>query len=265
MKKNGNPSTEIEKIVSYWNTNLLCSRESSTSHACPDLAYLDNAIENRLLQRILTDRHARNIAQRRCLDVGAGYGRFVPTFHQFYADIVLLEAADSIYSKLFSLWGHMANVSFALSTFERLEDEREFDLIFASGVLYLYDDGMLQRFIEKCRNLLAKTGLLILRDFVATPPRVTKSAYVENVSCHYRSLQFWHDCASPWGFEPLRVYRSKPHLTFLRRSRVLSALRRLRLSRSLRYPMSVATAERFGNWKISGNEIHTVYLVMRVP
>ena len=96
-------NNKISNIIEYWNSELLCSLESSTSHADPDLAYLDNIIENRELRRILSQ--YRDEKEGKCLDVGAGYGRFTGTFLSCFDEIVLLEAAPEIFSRLQSLWG----------------------------------------------------------------------------------------------------------------------------------------------------------------
>lgn len=252
---------KLLNIIKYWNTDLLCSLESSTSHADPDLSYLDNVIENRLLQNLLSE--YRQEKCDKCLDVGAGYGRFAPTFLKFFSETVLLEAADQIFSKLLDLWKNEKSIDCKSGTFESFEEETGFDLIFSSGVLYLYDDEMVYQFLEKAKRSLNKQGLLILRDFVAEPERVMKSAYVENGSCCYRSPQFWSDTASSLGFPMLQILRSKPRLAFLRNMKVLRLLRLLHLSVWLRSPITIDAAMRFGNMRMKGNDIQTVFIVMR--
>jgi SAM-dependent methyltransferase len=251
----------VSNIIRYWNSELLCSPESSTSHADPDLAYLDNLIEKRVLSNILTC-HVQQY-QKRCLDIGAGYGRFAPTFLQFYEDIVLLEAAEKIYEQLLTLWQKSNAILCQLGTFESFDDEQKFDLIFASGVLYLYDDEMLYRFLTKSRSMLAQAGLLILRDFVSEPPKVTKSAYVEDGFCYYRSPEFWTNVAQVYTLDLLEVRRSKPHLGLLRNSRVLKILRLLRVKKWIRHDRVIGAAIRFGDWQLTGKGVQTVYLVMR--
>jgi ubiquinone/menaquinone biosynthesis C-methylase UbiE len=86
---------------------MLCSLESSTSHADPDLAFLDNVIEKRKLHELLA--HQLHNRGGSCLDIGAGYGRFVPVFQDYFARIVLLEAAERIFKArchLGPVYGH---------------------------------------------------------------------------------------------------------------------------------------------------------------
>lgn len=256
-------SQTISNIIRYWNSEMLCSPESSTSHADPDLVYLDNVIEKRVLNDILTC-HIQE-THRRCLDVGAGYGRFVPIFKKFYAEIVLLEAAKKIYKELHSLWQNSEGVSCHSRLFESFTDEQKFDLIFASGVLYLYDDDMLHQFLKKSRTMLAKTGLLILRDFVSEPSQVTKSTYVENGFCHYRSSQFWAEVAQVYDLDLIEVQRSKPRLSFLRNHRIYGLFRRFRLTSVLRHSNVANIAMKLGEWQqYASHEVQTVYLIMRV-
>lgn len=251
----------LSNIVKYWNSALLCSPESSTSHADPEIAFLDNMIENRVLRDVLGSCAKENV--RRCLDVGAGYGRFVLTFQEFYPEIVLLEAADRIYNHLLSQWQNEECVSCKFGTFESFEDGQSYDLIFASGILYLYDDNMTSRFLDKSRAMLMPKGLLILRDFIAEPSRVTKSQYVKDGFCYYRSADFWDDAAHSSGFEILQINRSKPRLTLLRHPRIVRVFRRLHVMESLGHPRFADLAMKFGNWRLTGSAIHTTYLVMR--
>jgi SAM-dependent methyltransferase len=248
-------------IVAYWNKELLCSLVSSTSHADPDLACLDNAVENHVLRKILTCWNTEN--PERCLDVGAGYGRFTPTFQRFYAEIVLLEAAERIYDQLRTLWQHHESTKCYQSLFESFHDDREYDLVFSSGVVYLYDDQMLQQFMAKAASLLRRGGLLILRDFVADSLRIIKSNYVPGGHCHYRTPQFWRDFSKASGFEFLDIQRSKPRLALLRSRCLLSVLRRLHMSRWLRGRIVAAVAQRAGSFTLRGEDIHPVFLVMR--
>jgi len=197
------------------------------------------------------------------LDVGAGYGRFAPTFLKFFSEIVLLEAAGQIFSKLRDLWENEKSIDCKLGTFESFEEKSNYDLIFSSGVLYLYDSEMVHQFLEKAKRSLHKQGLLILRDFVAEPERVMKSRYIENGLCFYRSPQFWGDSASTIGFDILQILRSKPKVSFLRNTRTIKFLRLFRLSGWLRYPTIINIIMRLGSMQMKGNDIQTVFIVMR--
>ena len=253
---------KASRIVNYWNRELLCSLDSSTSHADPDLACLDNVVENCVLREVLARWTTENC--QRCLDIGAGYGRFVPTFRQFYSQIILLEAAEQIYERLRMLRQCDGNTKCYNSLFESFKDEREYDLLFASGVIYLYDDDMLSRFVGKAATMLRRGGLLILRDFVADPSRIIQSSYVQGGHCHYRTPQFWRDLARASRFEFLEIRRSKPRLALVRNPRLLSVLRRLRMIQWLRYSVVAAAAQRAGSFRLHGGHIHPVFLAMRL-
>lgn len=248
-------------IVRYWNAEQLCSLESSTSHSHPDLAYLDNHIENHVLAALL--RSNGQIGRARCLDVGAGYGRFTSTFRKFYSEIVLLEAAPSIYGRLQALWREQAGVSCVEGTFESFESDAMYDLIFASGVVYLYDDCMVDQFMAKARLMLGEGGLLVFRDFIAEPQVIIKSAYIKEGSCHYRSPSFWYEVADKHGFQVLDAVRSKPRLRPLRRPSVLKVLTKMRATKILRYPWCIAVVHATGGWQSCGDDIRTSYIVMR--
>jgi len=253
---------QLSRIIDYWNEEGLCSKESSTSHADPDIAYLDNAIENRILQQIL-DSYA--VGRCRCLDVGAGYGRFTELLHRFYSEVVLLEAAERIYSKLVKLWGERQSVRCHKSIFESYVDEEKYDLIFASGVLYLYSDEELSTFTQKAVSMLSKEGLFILRDFLSMKePQVCKSNYVKDGFCYYRTPRFWMNFATNFGLELRLIKRSKPRICLLRYRRVLRIMKKLQLKWFYRCRPVISSLMHLGCFRIGGKEIQTVFIVMSV-
>ena len=251
-----------QQIIEYWNAERLCSLESSTSHAHPDVAFLDNAIENRMLGSILS-KYAKEEG-RRCLDVGAGYGRFTPTFRRYYEQVILLEGASSIYDRLYDLWGRTPGVKCVSDTFEDFTDRNQhaYDLLFASGVLYLYDDAMVRRFMSDARRIGSQQQLLILRDFIAEPARTMESAYVRGGHCYYRSRDFWKRVASDCGFALLEVVRSKPKLALIRHPRFLRAAEALGLSRAFRSNTAANLSYRWGDWGLQPRAIETAYIVV---
>jgi len=252
---------ERDKIIQYWNDALLCSPESSTSHADPDLAYLDNIIENHILAESLQTWGAQG---HNCLDIGAGYGRFADLFKQYYTHIVLLEPATQIYTRLTSLWGQDPQIECHDADFESYVDARSFDLIFASGVLYLYSDEMLLSFARKAISMLNPNGIFLLRDFISLPdPRVLASSYVKDGFCYYRTPQFWRELAADLGIELLEIQRSKPALPWLRNKRTLSLLQILRLKRMFRQKTIINAAMRWGSFHLSHGHIHTVFIGLR--
>lgn len=252
---------ERDKIIRYWNEALLCSPESSTSHADPDLAYLDNAIENHILAEFLQTWASQG---HNCLDIGAGYGRFVNLFKGRYAHIVLLEPAEQIYTKLINLWKQDPRVECHNADFESYVDDRGFDLVFASGVLYLYSDKMLLSFARKAISMVNPNGIFLLRDFISLPDeQVLASGYVKDGFCYYRTPQFWRELTAGLGIELLEIKRSKPTLAWLRNKRMLSLLRMLRLKRMCRWQTTINAAMRWGRFQMSHGNIHTVFIGMK--
>jgi SAM-dependent methyltransferase len=264
MRSQAGSSTSDDKrsgILAYWNRERLCSPESSTSRGDPNLAQLDNAVENQVLGRILS--RLPDGRSPRCIDVGAGYGRFTQTLRKFYSEVVLLEAADNIYRILEERWSRTPGVTCVNATFEDHADVDSCGLILASGVVYLYDDQLLGEFLAKARSALVEGGILVLRDFVSLEPRVVSSAYVENGSCHYRSPAGWSSVSKEAGFELLEIRASKPRLSLLRRSGVRKLLAALKLTRVVRSRAFAKAAARFGDWELSKTGINTTFIVMR--
>jgi SAM-dependent methyltransferase len=250
------------RIIAYWNQSLLSSPVSSTSHADPDLASVDNAVENRRLGRLI-DAHAGS-TRAWCLDVGAGYGRFTALFLRRYTRVTLLEAAARIFATMEANWGMIERVECLQRDFESLDEDRLYDLVFTSGVLYLYPDEMVAEFGKKVQRLLAAQGLFVARDFISRPKPVTvPSAYVEGNSCYYRTPQFWAALAANLDLELLAIVSAKPRLAFLRRSRVRSVLRRLKLTRLLRSRHAARLADRLTSGQTLAAGVHTVFIVMR--
>ncbi len=250
------------RIIEYWNKALLCSLDSSTSHADPDLAYLDNAIENRILEQFLS---VWAVDCGNCMDVGAGYGRFAGLLGRFYSRVVLLEPANRIYKTLRSLWGQDPKIECYNCDFESYIDSRGFDLIFTSGVLYLYGDEMLEYFARKAISMLNENGILLIRDFVSVPNRqVVQSSYVENGFCYYRPPAFWDALANRLGVKLFEVRRSKPSFSWLRNRYLLSLLGVLGLKGIYRRQIIINSVMRFGNFHLVSRGINTVFIGMKL-
>jgi SAM-dependent methyltransferase len=251
---------QLSRIIDYWNEEGLCSKESSTSHADPDVAYLDNTIENRILEQILG---SYAVGRCRCLDVGAGYGRFTELLRGFYSEVFLLEAAERIYSSLVKLWADRPGIRCHKSVFESYVDEEKYDLIFASGVLYLYSDEKLYTFAKKAVSMLTKDGLFVLRDFLSVQkPQVCESNYVKDGFCYYRTPQFWISFATRFGLELRLIKRSKPRICWLRYPRVLRIMKKLRLKWCYRCRPVISALRHLGSFRIDGRGIQTVFIVM---
>ena len=101
--------------------------------------------------------------------------------------------------------------------FESYVPSTAFDLLFTSGVLYLYNDEMVTSFMAKARSMLVTRGLLILRDFVAQPAEIRKSAYVDDGYCYYRSPKFWKEQALQHEFMTEHIGLSKPKIGLVRK------------------------------------------------
>jgi len=236
------------KIIEYWNEALLCSPVSSTSHADPNIAYLDNAIEHQVLEKCLNDWAIDFFS---CLDIGAGYGRFADLFMDYYSKVVLIEPADRIYNKLIELWGQFPKIECYNCNFESHVDRTGYDLIFASGVLYLYDDEMLEVFMRRAFSMLNKNGIFVVRDFISNPyQQIVKSVCVENGSCHYRTLEFWDKLATHLGFKVIGVRRSKPSLIWLRNKRIQRLLKYLNLNKVIKGRLFINAVLSLGNFNV---------------
>jgi SAM-dependent methyltransferase len=198
------------------------------------------------------------------MDVGAGYGRFASLFRRFYSQVILLEPAGRIYEKLVDLWGQDPRIECYNCDFESYIDKGNLDLVFTSGVLYLYDDKMLESFARKATSMLAEGGLFLIRDFISVPDRqVVQSDYVEGGFCYYRTSLFWDELATRLGVELLEIRRSKPSLSWLRNRYVLALFRKLNLKKNYRRQTVVGAAMRLGNFEVCRRGLQTVFIGMR--
>jgi len=250
-----------QKVIQYWDKASLCSRESSTSHADPDLVYLDNLVELFVLRQCLD---AWRLPRGRVLDVGAGFGRFTPLFLQFATQVVLLEAADSIYQNMADIWKSHEDIKCHHGEFDAYVDDDLFSLVFASGILYFYDDNTLNAFLTKATAMLSVGGLLIVRDFVSVPREYEKkSSYVEGATCYYRTPDYWKRLAAEHGLEFLKITRSKPQWNWLRNGRTLRILELLRLKHCLRGQIPASIMKKLGSFRLGASGVQTVFIGMR--
>jgi len=254
---------DARKVIEYWNSARLCSREASTSHADPDLAWLDNLVELSVLEQRV---QGWGLRRGRVLDIGAGYGRFTPLFLKIASEVILLEAADSIYHTLAETWGSQARVACCHTDFETYYDDQPFSLVFTSGVLYFYSDEMLRRFLAKAVVMLVGGGLLVIRDFVSAPQVCVKeSAYVKGAHCYYRTSDFWRKAATSHGMELLEITRSKPRCSWVRDSRILRLMGLLHLRRYLRSRPAASLMRTLGSLRLGSTGIQTVFIAMKKP
>jgi SAM-dependent methyltransferase len=250
----------LDRIIKYWDSAQLSSPESSTSHADPNLAFLDNAVEHENLRRLL---RANSAGGELCLDVGAGLGRFTMLFREFYERVVLLEGAPSLFDRLQERWKDTPGVSCVGDIFEGYEPNQRFNLVFASGVLYLYNDEMLTDFFRRACAVLSNGGLIVLRDFLTSKPQRYTSQYVEDGWCHYRTHEYWSGVALRHGLELLEISRTRPAASLLRDSRMRALLTRLRAARVYRNATLIRIVRRFGSYRLGGRKIHPVFITMR--
>ena len=169
-----------------------------------------------------------------------------------------------MYEALCRQWGSHEQVQCHRTEFEGFKDDKKFDLIFASGVLYLYDEDMLGEFVDKAVAMLEPGGLFVLRDFVAIDkPLVLESNLVTEGSCYYRTPEFWQGLAAERNLKWLGLSASKPLLRLLRSRGVLRVLRRLRLKKLLRKSLVINSIRAGGDYRLRGDGYHTVFMGMQ--
>lgn len=258
--------TKIRKIIDYWNKDGLCSKESPTSHADPFLVKIDNYFETRQLSDFIIE----STTNEQALDIGAGYGRLAKVLAEHFRHVVALEGADRIFAVLEQEMKSFDNVIPIHGTFEDLTEKwgGQFDLILASGILYLYNDEMVNSFFENVKKILAPNGMLILRDFVVNGEKIyKKSAYVQDGGCYYRNQLCWKDIAGRYDMNVYKYVKSKPDLNFLRNTRIAKIinfsiltefiLRKIPVDKS--YNRFIDTREFFAKQ----NNIYTVFIVIK--
>jgi SAM-dependent methyltransferase len=259
------------RIVSYWSTAGLSCPISSTSSADPLIAAFDNDIENRVLGRLLSELDKDLVVgspRIYALDVGAGYGRFTQTFLEHFDKVFLLEGAAGIHAELLSHWSGREDVACLRGVFEELQKMPvvDFSLIFASGVLYLYDDDCVDQFFVKAESLLTLgTGCrIVLRDFVSPTSRVLNSSFVEGGFCYYRDIDYWRRACEKHDLELVKVIRSKPAMRFIRSTIFNSFARRLKVQCVIFNSKRVRDFFcKHGGWSFDSNDIHTVFIEIK--
>jgi len=255
------PPEPIQSIIRYWDRAGLPTPASSTSEGDPNLAFFDNAVENIVLARLLS-RWCPN--RRRALDVGAGRGRFARLLADGFGDVLLVEPADSLFDRLRATASRYPNVRCERISFEFLPERRDFDFILSSGILYFYDDRMVEEFAARVPGMLAPNGTWVIRDFLATrEPLVVKSSFVEGASCHYRTASFWTTLARRHDLRPLGIERSKPALPWLRRGVAARMLLSSPLAQTLRRKFWIEAASKKRSLKFRRGEVNTVFVGMQ--
>lgn len=250
-----------QRVIDYWDRAGLSSLSSSTSQNDDDFARFDNAIENRRLAKIL---HELSRPGGRCLDIGAGYGRFTQTMKAYFDFVVLLEGSPRIYDTLNNLWKNDPLVRCIKSDFEGFADSEKFRALFASGVVYFYSDQALYEFLSKANAFLEDGGNLILRDFVSLPTaRVMHSTYVRGANCYYRSVIDWGRIAHKCGFNLVFAERSKLPVKMLRNPWVIRLMEMFRFKSLLNERNALRFCYEDSRFQLGRVGIQTSFLVLR--
>jgi SAM-dependent methyltransferase len=261
MSPDARPPEPIQSVIRYWDRAGLPTPESSTSEGDPQLAFFDNAVENIVLARLLA-RWCRD--RRRALDVGAGRGRFAQLLSDRFGEVLLVEPAKSLFERLQASASPLPNVQCERVPFEFLPEGRDFDFILSSGVLYFYDDRMLEEFAARISGMLTPEGVWVIRDFLATRKSVVfPSRFVEGVSCHYRTAPFWTNLARQQGLRLLGIEASKPPLRWLRRGVAARAFLSSPLARALRRQFWIEAASKRRARRLGRGEMNTVFVGMQ--
>jgi len=238
----------LEQIIKYWSSAGLSSLNSSTTNSDPFLAGIDNSIECSILNDLISGKRVL-----RCLDIGAGYGRFTPVFLRNCESITLLELTER--------WGGCAEcipVSFEDYSFSLV-----YDLILASGVLYLYNDIMMDAFFKKVSSLQSAGDKLLVRDFVSNVNLKMPSGFVSGGECYYRTIDWWRDYSLNYGYSLVSFQRSKPHLDILRKPRFRKLVRIGRLQFMFQNCFSYWVMKKFGNFQMGVKQTDTVFLAFQ--
>ena len=253
----------VQAVVGYWDRARLATPQSSTSSGNSDLAFFDNAVENLVLARLLG---AWCTKWSRAVDVGAGQGRFAALLAARFAEVVLIEPAEHLYSDLRLVAAKHGNARCQRMLFEAMPAGEAFDLILVSGVLYFYNDAMLEDFADRVACRLSPRGVWVVRDFVAVESsQRLQSAYVPGATCYYRTPDRWRDLTARHGMEFLGIEASKPPVRWLRRGVIARALLRRPWARALRRDVCVRFASRGKARRLGRQGVATAFLGMRAP
>ena len=259
----------LRRIIRHWDRAGLCSPAHSTCSGSPWLAKLDNYVESRLLSDMVAQVRGDMRGRAAALDIGAGYGRLSEVLARHFQVVHALEAAPQVHGKLQERMASRSNVHCYCACFEDFEvSPGMYDLAVVSGVLYLYDDQMVNGCLLRLSSVLAPGGYVVIRDFlVSAPPIRIPSTYVEGSACFYRDRRWWEERCSHFGFKLLRLRPSKAELFCLRASPVMRLLETFRLD-TAPVPRMLALvaylgASRARTFRPKPARIHTVYLLLQ--
>ena len=223
----------IHSITDFWDKSGLLSSNSSTCEGNPLHHEFDNKIENyrlkmKLWQIINRDRNMMKFYN--AIDIGSGLGRFLLTLKNVAETVTALEPAPSLYDQLSQKWFCDNKITLENTTWEEhiFTQHKSYDLVLASGVLYLYDQPMLDSFFESLSKNLSQNGTFIAREFIVPLTIKLPSSYLPSGMCFYRDVDFWRNQALSHGLRLQSCMLAKPTLSFLRNkyiSFILSVLR----------------------------------------
>jgi len=166
-------------------------------------------------------------------------------------------------------YGHTLDIIRSLEKNNFKTDEK-FDLILTSGVLYLYDDELVDDFFNKIKTILNNEGSLIIRDFINLNEYLKKkSSFIKDGFCYYRTPRYWNSISKKHGFSEPYIIVSSPRLKVIKyflliNKKIFSNLPVSNpFNRMIKDNLLIKFLNRFGNHKLKKNCINTVFICLK--
>lgn len=145
----------------FYKQNPLLSKEQMNTLYEKDYAVFNQKGMLKLLMKRITKRRVRNfgnlIKNKDILEIGSGTGEFLHYCKPF--DPKSIEGVETSEFAV-TIAKQNYNVNISCSTFENFKTEKKYDVIFMFHVIEHFNDP--QFIIDKCKNLLNKSGRLIM-------------------------------------------------------------------------------------------------------
>lgn len=214
--KNSESERMSKRIIRFGDKVGLSNEFASTAYSGITTSYIDNYIENRVLDNILKDRKF-NLA----LDVDCGHGRFFNTLLNHATYVTGIEPAKKIYHYTKELYSNYNRINLYHKSLEELPKNKKYDLFLVSGIMYFYNVKKKNEFICEIKSRAKPNHTVVIRDFVCGNKEIiTKSKFVEGEWLYYHNTQFWCDFAKSNDYSLKTLCLSKALCKILRISLV---------------------------------------------
>jgi len=200
------------KVKNFWDIQALKAKSlrlEGVANLEEDPALLDQKIAHeysKVMSWVNLD-----LKTSKVLDLGSGAGQWSFRFSKIAKQVTAVEYSKEMHNLAIkeAKFNNVDNVEFIYGTAQSYKSEKNFNLIWLSGLLIYLNDKECEQTINNCSKMLDSKGSLILRDSTGYPDHYEiQNEYSASLNSYYsacyRSVKEYRELFRKYGFKIIR-------------------------------------------------------------